>query len=151
MEPQRQPNRWTCLPTSFAMACDVPLEHFLSLIGHDGSEIQWPALQEPLCRRAFHVQECIWAASLCGYTVTPYECDPQLAPCQHATVLRVEPWWRIDTIIKGFGVITGEVKRGRHAVAFDFGIIYDPNGVSAPYNPDYLKPETIFRFDLISF
>ena len=50
---QRPPVRGTCLPTSFAMAMDRPVEIVAKCLGHDGSTVVWPDLPEPTCRAAF--------------------------------------------------------------------------------------------------
>jgi hypothetical protein len=70
-----------------------------------------------------------------GYAVTPIELFPR-----HAPSLSVEPIAvvfgdeegnrnRFENVIHtGRGVITGQGRRCCHAVAYDCGVIYDPNG-----------------------
>ena len=67
------PNAWSCLPTSFAMAIGYPVEDLITLIGHDGSPIQWPQFPEPKCRRGFHHQECVSAVWNLGFATTQFE------------------------------------------------------------------------------
>ena len=67
MKIQKQPNRWSCLPTSFAMILDVDVNELIRKIGHDGSEILWPNLEEPYCRRAFHIEEIAMVCYGLGY------------------------------------------------------------------------------------
>ena len=62
MELQQRPEPWMCMPLAFAMALDMPVADLLAAIGHDGSEIVFPSLPEPLCRRCFHIQELIQVA-----------------------------------------------------------------------------------------
>lgn len=145
-----QPNRWSCLPSSFAMACDQPLEMILKIIGHDGSYIEHPGLEEPYCRRAFHIQECIWAAHQLGFSVTPFECFPQLAAVPGFEI-PVDMHFDKAKILAGFGVLTGQGRVCRHAIAFSYGVGYDPNGqtIDLQNHEDY-EIETIWKFDLIS-
>src|SRR5262245_26456549 len=59
MKLQKQPNRWSCLPTAFATIADIPVDELITEIGHDGSEIIDSTRKDPFCRRSFHVQEII--------------------------------------------------------------------------------------------
>ena len=144
-----QPNRWTCVPTSFAMAADVSLEKILEIIGHDGSAIVHPDLNEPWRRRAFHIQECIWAVRKLGFSVTPFEIFPQLAAAPHYEIA-IERTWSWFEIMSGFGVVTGSTERNRHAVAFSDHMGYDPNGEQIDFgNQTKFAMDTIWHFDLI--
>jgi len=80
MRLQRKPERRMCLPTSFAIALDMPVEAVLAEIGHDGGKIVNPLLPEPLCRAGFHVQELIDVCLRHGLAVTPIELCPVLSP-----------------------------------------------------------------------
>ena len=86
------------MPLAFAMALDMPVADLLAAIGHDGSEIVFPSLPEPLCRRCFHVQELIQVALSRGLAVTPVELFPVLQPTEagpfHKTVLYPDNNWR---------------------------------------------------------
>ena len=75
----RKPERWMCLPTSFAMVLDLPLSAIFDEIGHDGSQIIWPDLPEPTCRRGFHPQELIHVCLNHGHAATRVELYPVLA------------------------------------------------------------------------
>ena len=98
MELQQRPEPWMCMPLAFAMALDMPVADLLAAIGHDGSEIVFPSLPEPLCRRCFHVQELIQVALSRGLAVTPVELFPVLQPTEagpfHKTVLYPDNNWR---------------------------------------------------------
>ena len=126
-----------CLPTAFAMALDMPVADLLAAIGHDGSEIVFPSLPEPLCRRCFHIQEPIQVALSRGMAVTPVQLFPVLQPTEvgplRKTVLYPDNNWRRfeETIRASRGVIDGTGARYGHVVAYDHGRIYDPRG------PDY--------------
>ena len=133
MRLQRQPNRWSCLPTAFAMALDIPVQTFLGYLGHDGSEVVFPTESEPACRRGFHVQKCIDVALRLGYAVTPIELFPQHAPALDVTPVTItfgQPNERrfAAFIDAGRGVITGVSGNHGHAVAYEHGYIYDPAG-----------------------
>ena len=72
----KQPNMWSCLPTSFANMLGYDPIRFIREIGHDGSEIVNDKA-EPYCRRSFHPEECIRAAlRLAGAYICTYEAYP---------------------------------------------------------------------------
>ncbi len=131
-----QPNCWSCLPTSFAMALDITLAEVLAGVGHDGSAIAWPQLDDPERRRAFHIQEMIFLAHRLGYSVTPFEVLPNLLPgCRGGLGLNtVIIEYDFESVIRGSsGILTGEGKWGyRHAVAWSGKEVYDPNGTNYP-------------------
>ncbi len=64
------PQVWSCLPLAFAKALDVPFEHFIKTIGHDGSELVYTNKQY---RRGFHIQECIDVAKEFSVACVPIE------------------------------------------------------------------------------
>ena len=70
------------MPLAFAMALDMPVADLLAAIGHDGSEIAFPSLPEPLCRRCFHIQELVQVALARGFAATPVELFPVLQPTE---------------------------------------------------------------------
>lgn len=133
---QLQPNNWSCLLTSFAMAYDMPVADLIDLVGHDGSAVYWPDLLPPNNRRGFHIQELIMAGNSMGYTVTPFEPRPVLASCDR--LLRGDPipleqdrWLeRVVAVMSiGIGVVTGQTETGaRHAMACNMGKPFDPSG-----------------------
>ncbi len=71
-------NNWSCLPKSFAMCMGVSLERMCELMGHDGSDIVWPDQPEPLCRRAFHIQEILYAIHKLNYSAMPVQLNPTI-------------------------------------------------------------------------
>jgi hypothetical protein len=136
MQLQIKPTRWTCVATAFAMALDVPVQAVFDEIGHDGSDILFADLQEPMRRRGHHIQECIWAALRLGHSVTPVELVPQIASDAGAFPLLDNCWPRFLSYLDRFqGVITGRNSRCWHAVAFNRGHIYDPDGAEYPFSP----------------
>lgn len=140
MELQSKPERWTCLPVAFAIVLDMPVADVLLAAGHDGSEIVFPGLPEPVCRRGFHIQELIDVALARGFAVTPVELFPLLQPVegsllQHTIAYRNGNWRRFEeTIAQSRGVITGAGFRCGHAVAYDHGHLFDPDGLVYNYS-----------------
>jgi hypothetical protein len=133
MRLQRNPNRWSCLPTAFAIALDVPVAEVIKRIGHDGSEVAFRGQREPNCRRGFHIQECIEVALSLGIAVTPVEAFPRHAPAFDVNPVVIsfpqgnEARFR-RTIEESRGVITGRGLYTQHAVAYGYRVIYDPGG-----------------------
>lgn len=123
-----QHNAWSCLPTAFAMALDVLPKEIMECCGHDGSEIIWPDLPEPRCRRAFSIHEMIdYCLSQLVYPVE-IDANPSYGP-DDEHLLEIEN--RLDdyTLVRP-GVFVGEINGKRHAVAWDYKTqkIFDPDG-----------------------
>jgi hypothetical protein len=133
MRLQKSPNAWSCLPTAFAIAIGCPVKNLIARLGHDGSDIQWPGLVEPLCRRGYHVQELVQLLWKLGYTVTPIESYSRMVPCHHQQQpLLIDNTLTFDHVVNSSrGVLTGKTKFG-HAVAYDHGTICDPRGLINP-------------------
>lgn len=72
---QTQPNKWSCLPTALANALRDDVRIYWDYLGHDGSEIVWPELPEPQCRRGFHIQEMVDLAYKLGRLLVPIEME----------------------------------------------------------------------------
>jgi hypothetical protein len=113
------------------MALDVPLQAILDIVGHDGSEIIWPRLPEPLRRRSFHIQEMIHICRKAGYAVTPFEGEACLAQSGEQPY-RIDLKSQFEEVLLTClrGVITGRGKRGNipHAVAWNGSKVYCPSG-----------------------
>ena len=157
MRLQIKPQRWMCLPTSFAMALDVPLAEVLYLLGHDGSAIQWPNLPEPLCRRGFHPQELLYVCLARGCAATRFELAPALTPGYGSREFRIlseaRSWLLFRSLIQHSrgvieGVAEGEGQRCGHAVAYDHGRIFDPDGAEYPYSRDACEARGFFTQNL---
>jgi len=143
---QKMPDRGLCLPTSFAMALDVPVAGILEQLS-DWRRPVFPGLPEPLCWRGIHIQECIRIAQDLGFSVTPGELYPQVAPprptgpqgetYQNYPVALGDNWQTFTHVIRlSRGVITGVrvAPLVGHAVAYDHGVVYDPNGYEHPFS-----------------
>jgi hypothetical protein len=118
------------------MALNIPVDQLIERLGHDGSEIVFPELPEPACRRGFHSQELIHLAWGLDCTVTPMELFPMIAPSTGVGSVVVYfdedkeyNWQRFNNIIETTeGVLEGSGKACRHAVFYTHGMIYDPDG-----------------------
>lgn len=118
--------RWGCLLTAFAMAIDTDEQTLIRLVGHDGSD-KVNEFPDPYCRRGFHPQEFIRAAWHLGYSVTPVERLPANKYTTHIQTIDQHEWFQ-EAVRSTTGVIAGITKRAGHAVAYDRGRIYDPDG-----------------------
>ena len=139
-----QPNNWSCVPSAFATALNIEIDTLLELIGHDGSEIIFSDLQEPLCYRGFHIQELVYALWVLGYNVVSFEVEPlAFTDEQHVFTLTFTPedFERVmsDSIGVGCGRIADTEKT--HAFAWNGSKCYDPTGFIYPLS----------RFDLYSY
>ncbi len=140
---QTKPNPWSCIGTAFAMVLDISVADFFGLVGHNGSQIAFPSLPDPIARRGLHIQECINTCLKLGYSVTPVE----LFPVIRATLLEENNivvlfgddesanWQRFEhTIQNSIGVLEGSGYQCLHAVAYDHGTIFDPDGCEYIYS-----------------
>ena len=123
------------------MAIDIPTADFFGIVGHDGSQIAFSMLPDPMSRRGLHIQECINACLTLGYTVTPVELFPVIRatpPCDEEIVVlfgddESANWCRFEhTIQDSIGVLEGTGRRCHHAVAYNHGTIFDPDGGQYP-------------------
>ena len=73
MKHLQQPNRWSCMATSFAMVLDTTVDEVFRYTGHDGSDIAFPSLPEPHRRRGHTLYEMIHFALSKGISVVPFE------------------------------------------------------------------------------
>lgn len=153
------------MATSFAMALDVAVDYLMTVIGHDGSAIQFVGLPEPGCRRGHHIQECIEVCLRRGFSVTPVELFPAIRPtpqplpppgtsgsltihCDHP-VMFGDTWngnWSrfVHHLETSRGVITGQGRATGHAVAYDHGRIYDPDGREYDYSREACEARGFF-------
>jgi hypothetical protein len=133
---QYSPNKWSCLPTAFAMVIDRYVEDLIKDIGHDGSEIIWPELPEPYCRRSFHIQEILQTIWGYGVLAMPIQVSPVSMSHGSTRPYRVPVQFSPETRFRyimtlASGVLIGETQNGQpHAVAWDGNKIFDPNGTT---------------------
>ena len=140
---QTKPNPWSCVGSAFAMVLDISAADFFGHVGHDGSEIAFPMLPDPMARRGLHIQECITACVKLGNAVTPIELFPviQATPPDENNVIVLfgddesANWHRLEKVVRtSTGVLEGVGRRCLHAVAYDHGMIFDPDGDHYPYS-----------------
>lgn len=124
------PNRWSCIPTSFAMVLNKSVEELIAAIGHDGSELINGRV------RAFHIQELIDACYQFNQLVTCIEPLPISQTSDgfqfpiHYKEGNTERFMRyVDRysgVFVGHGIQSGQ----NHAVAWcnQTKRIYDPSG-----------------------
>ena len=135
---QLKPHPWACSITALAMTLDRPVAELIEALGHDGGEIIWPNLPEPMCRRGFHSQELIHLAWRCGYTVTPFEVFPAIRSLDgrdpnYPVIFNGNEnanWQQFFEMIRfERGIIEGQCGSGcHHAMCFDHNEIFDPDG-----------------------
>lgn len=124
---------WSCLPASFSMACNIPFNTFIGLLGHDGSEL-------PYCNKqykaGFHIQECIHVVQKLGWTCTPIELFPKITPDYKEERIIYFPGGNMVRFLQYLtqcktGVIEGYSQKRQlgHAVSWDGIKIYDPRGI----------------------
>lgn len=127
-----QPNLWSCLPTSFGMVMGMTPGEMFEAIGHDGSDIVWPELDDPACRRGFHVMECVRVALDRLFTPIELDPDPHSVPFEGAVPHRVDmDAWFVECLGLYDGVLLGVDGNNRHhAVAWNAmeKKVYDPTG-----------------------
>jgi hypothetical protein len=122
------------------MALRVPVQELIEQIGHDGSAVVFPGLEEPMCRRGFHSQELIYAAWKRGFTCTPVELMPVIQADAlweetHTVDFKIDHWNRfIGFIDTTMGVLEGRGRRCMHAVCYRYGRIFDPDGHHYDYS-----------------
>jgi hypothetical protein len=125
------------------MVLGAPVPLVIEWLGHDGSEIIWPNLPDPGCRRGFHIQECIERLRRVGLTATPYEAIPCHAPSFDVPAFRVLFGGNEVAALERFtavvgstrGILTGQSKIG-HATAYEYGVVFDPAGLIYNYSPE---------------
>lgn len=122
------PNKWSCTLASFAMALKCPISELLDEIGHDGSDVVFPDLPEPMCRRAFHIQEFIEPCLKRDRSLVIVEAQPVLGSRIGVAKLPSNSA-RLRFFMNAFeGVVFGEINRQMHAVAWNKQVAYDPAG-----------------------
>jgi hypothetical protein len=143
MRLQTQPNKWSCLPTAFAIATSIPVAEFIEFAGHDGSEILFPDYDEPYCRRSFHPQELTDMCLRENFAVIPIERQPMVLSNDHVHMVPMFER-RMDYYLLNYtGVLIGMSQAGTpHAVAWNGHRILDPNGTE--YGITNFTIETFF-------
>lgn len=114
------------------MVLDKSINELIELVGHDGSEIIWPKLNEPRQRRGFTHQEFQYIAYNLGFVIPQY--FPKFGCVKDETEPFVIDFFTLwSKILREYdGVLSGKYKgfSNAHAVAWNAheGRIYDPSG-----------------------
>lgn len=122
---QFQPSGWSCLPTAFGMVLDILADEVISHVGHDGSEIIWPELDEPYCRRGFSISEMTNFSLSHGAAPVVIDMDHLIIPNDPNLDIVAEPNKMFHYYLDQYpGVILAD----NHAVAWDNEEhkVYDP-------------------------
>jgi hypothetical protein len=121
------PNSWSCLPASFAMALGISLDEVFEEVGR-GDTVIWSDLPPPHCYEGFHPQQFFPLARRLGYAVMAVEPHPSIVNRRgDVQYLSDKAEWQ-RAITSGRGVVGGFTPTCGHAVYLDRGTIYDPRG-----------------------
>jgi hypothetical protein len=142
------------------MALDISTDTFHELAGHNGSQVIFPKLPEPQCRRGFHIVEAVIIAMSQGFSCTPVELMPLIAssplpgyergtfPVFLGPDATEETNWTIFTsLIRGSqGVIECRIANNGsyHAIAFEDGVIFDPEGQTFDYSREACEKRGLY-------
>jgi len=135
---QTSPNNWSCVPYAFATATGIEVTTLLDTIGHDGSEIIFPDLEEPFCRRGFLGQEVVLALYSLGWLASEFQFEPfGFYDDTHAFTIEYSSDMKkslSNLLENSIGVVCGAIKTTgkQHAVAWDGKQCYDPTGFIYP-------------------
>lgn len=141
IQQQRKPNSWSCSITALAMALHLSVEEVVKEAGHDGSEVIFPHLDEPMCRRGFHPQELVRIAWHHGFAMTPIELFPRSMSNDGTHSHFV--WWQDDSFVqarfqkivkRSFGVMEGRNVKCHHAVYNHYGQIWETDNYRLKYD-----------------
>lgn len=147
----KQPNAWSCGPTALAMLLGRSVDEIISKIGHDGSEIVFPNEPEPVCRRAFHVQELIDCAFFeYGMILLEINACPATSTNRNPEGFVIYEFnWerRLNQYMSGSsGLVMGQSNAAEsHMMAWDGLKIYDPR------EPKKLSLSELNDFQIESF
>jgi len=123
-----QPNGWSCLPTAFAIVLQVEVGLIFDFVQHTGSEVLWPDLESPYCRRSFHIQEMKNYCLHIGYSCTTVTPKLGLAPrgTPNAAIFANQMFDHCTRYYNG--VFTGTIPGGLpHALAYRGNKTIDPS------------------------
>lgn len=122
----RQPNEFSCLPTSYAMVTGKTPEYYFKEIGHDGSAECFPGAVPPFDRRCFSSPECAEVAYHLGY----YSYEIPNGYSHGKLIINPDINKMYKYMAKHKGVILGKFNYSvtAHAMAWDGHEVYDPTG-----------------------
>lgn len=130
------------------MVLDTPVSEVIRRVGHDGSQIVWPVLDDPYKRRGFHPQEMIDLAYRLGKRVITIEAIPVSIGSENQEGFEIpmdnEARW-MTYLSMEYGVLAGNFGGRQHAVAWDKHKIIDNDGLFYPLRK--MQPHTFFAVD----
>lgn len=165
MKALKSPNSWSCLPTAFAIALEVPLDAVLAILGHDGSEERFPSLDGPRSRRGFHLQELVRMCLDDGIAATLIEMLPAITPFDKPVPYGSEEGeieWFFQNLRDSEGILESRNPTGNgHALAYsghgDCIEVCDPHSGATFHIDDLTDLEkrglfvfNLWRLDIIS-
>jgi len=114
--------RWQCVPMAFSLVTGISMHELMGRLGHDGSEVVDPWMDEPLRRRGFACQEMLSILPEYGWAGTRLDLG-----CRINSYKKVETQYYYDLNYKTSGVLF--LSRRMHAVAWINGECRDHTGV----------------------
>lgn len=128
-----QPEKWQCGLAAFAMLFDLSLESAVQTLGHDGSEILYPELKEPECRKGFTIPELVDAAYKLDHALIQFDAVP-ITMDANEKVRSIYPEVELESrlmriLAQGEGLILGQYASKKwHMVCWDGKYVLDPHG-----------------------
>jgi len=130
-----QPNRASCFATCAAMITDQTVEEVFEELGHNGLDIYWPNLKEPMCYRGFTPQEIVLFLMAHGWAAIEYMPTFMYGPTpSHVTQFTALDF--TDTVRNQKCAIIGFVTwdNQHHFAVWDGERVIDPNGETRTFD-----------------
>lgn len=150
----RNPNRWSCLPCSMAMALGTSLEFILGGLGHDGSQIKAKAHNVDSGRRGFDIQELAYLALRLGYATVTWERQHMRdLPCGDFFCYPDSETHFLERLAlpSGRGIVggIGRISGNYHAIAKAGDSFLDPNG-GVYFSPESALVHPVIYWEFLS-
>ena len=130
------------------MLLGLELDAMLCAVGHDGSEVMWPEMEEPIKRKAFHIEELEYAAFKLGWLLCHFSPGVSYSPSGDPSVATTIHFPLKEVMQSHDGLMLGRYRlTGRsHAVAWSAkeGLIYDPAGRLVQWKDDLFNVEAFY-------
>lgn len=140
---QKQPNRWSCFLTAFAILIEKPVTELTKMLGHDGSEVLNENAPEPFCRRGFTIYEILNNILIpLGYYVDHFNYEDQ--EYEYFTIPGLP--YSIEHIFPR-AVVCGHAFNKGHALAHANNMWVDPSTGSVTSVTSNFKITDVFRLD----
>lgn len=119
---QKQPNRWSCIPTSLAMLVDRPVSEIIPLFGHDGSD---HVPENPFQRRCFYDLEAVQVAFKLGVHLVPFVRYLQISETRRDCLIDDQTFVRMLESASGLLMGTNRLTGIGHSVCLVDRSIFD--------------------------